>query len=197
MSGGRSSDAMKRALAGEGMLSVWHRETESHIGIIEVGPRCVDTVVEVLRTLPDARVGLSPVTQGLAGVRANVWLAESALRSVPPGTAGVATLDTHLLESIVASAHDLALLLYQQLLESLSELRPKERSRILATVSAYLQGSGSVADTASQQHYHRNTIINHLRQFEQHTGRSLHKPRDVAEIVIALEGSRLRGEPVE
>jgi DNA-binding PucR family transcriptional regulator len=74
-------------------------------------------------------------------------------------------------------------------LAPLSALRPAERERLLRTVSSYLAGSGSVAETASELHYHRNTIINHLRQFEECTGKSLHRPRDVAEIVIALEAA--------
>jgi len=60
-------------------------------------------------------------------------------------------------------------------------------------VVAYVAGGGSVAQTAAELHYHRNTIINHLRQFEQRTRRSLHDPRDLAEIVLALEAERLSG----
>jgi DNA-binding PucR family transcriptional regulator len=70
-------------------------------------------------------------------------------------------------------------------------LRPSERERILRTVAAYIAGGGSVARTAAELHYHRNTIVNHLRQFERRSGRSLHEPRDLAEIVLALEAERL------
>jgi hypothetical protein len=183
-----SGEAMRRVLAGNGMRSVWYAESDDHVGIVEVGSRGPEAVREILAPLPDLRVGVSAVAQGLTGIRDNVWQSEAALRSIAPGITGVATIETCLLASIVAAAHDLVVLLSQQVLDPLSVVRPAERARILATVSTHLAGSGSIADTAAELHYHRNTIINHLRQFEQLTGKSLHTPRDLAEIVIALEG---------
>jgi hypothetical protein len=188
-----SSDAPKRALARQGFRSAWHSEVDNHIGIIEVGTLSIESVIAILRPIDDVRIGISPVAEGLAGVRELVWLAEAAVKSLPHGLPGLASLEHHFLEGFVANAYDLASVLYQQFEDSLSKLRPAERERVMTTVSAYVNGSGSLADTASHLHYHRNTIINHIRQFEQCTGRSLHKPRDLAEVLIAFGAARLRG----
>jgi hypothetical protein len=188
-----SGETMLRTLAGTGLRSAWYTEAGSHTGVVQIGSQSPEVVRGALATISDIRVGISAVAAGLGAVRDNVWQAEAALRAIPPGTAGAATIETHLLESIAAAAHDLALLLSRRVLDPLSTLRPAERERILRTVATYLAGKGSVAETAGELHYHRNTIVNHLRQFEQHTGKSLHIPRDIAEIVIALEAERTAG----
>jgi DNA-binding CsgD family transcriptional regulator len=188
-SAGSSSEAMRRALAAKGMRSLWYAESDGHVGLVEVGAGGPEDVREILAALPEARAGISAIAQGLAGVRDSVWQAEAALHSLPPGRPAVATIESRLLASIAAAAPDLVTLLAGRVLAPLSALRPAERARLLRTVSSYLAGSGSVAETAAELHYHRNTIINHLRQFEERTGKSLHRPRDVAEIVIALEAA--------
>ncbi len=188
-----SGETMLRTLAGSGLRSAWYTEAGSHIGVVQVGSQSPEVVRDALATISDIRVGISAVADGLGAVRDNLWQAEAALRATPPGTSGAATIETRLLASIAAAAHDLVLLLSRRVLDPLSGLRPAERDRILRTVATYLAGKGSVADTANELHYHRNTIVNHLRQFEQHTGKSLHIPRDIAEIVIALEAERTAG----
>jgi DNA-binding PucR family transcriptional regulator len=147
----------------------------------------------VLATIPQLRAGTSLVADGLVSTREHVWQAEAALRAIPAGQAGTAVIETELLASIASAAPDLAALLSRQVLGPLSMLRPAERTRILRTVGAYIAGRGSVAQTAAGLHYHRNTIINHLRRFERETGKSLREPRDLAEIVLALEAERLGG----
>jgi DNA-binding PucR family transcriptional regulator len=186
-----SEEALRRALARAGMRSAWHSESGTHLGIVQIGSESPQQVGGVLAMISGVRAGLSSVADGLGATRENVWQAEAALRAIAPGEAGTATIETHLLASIASAALDLAALLSRQVLGPLSALRPAERERILRTVAAYISGGGSVAQTAAELHYHRNTIVNHLRQFERQTGRSLHEPRDLAEIVLALEAERL------
>jgi DNA-binding PucR family transcriptional regulator len=148
-------------------------------------------VADVLEAIGGVRAGISSVANGLGATRERVWQAEAAARAIPPGEPGAARIETHLLATLTSAAPDVAALLSQQVLGDLSTLRPPERKRILRTVATYIDGGGSVARTAAELHYHRNTIVNHLRQFERRTGRSLHHPHDVAEIVLALEAERL------
>jgi hypothetical protein len=186
-----SEDAVRRALARGGLRSAWYSEAGTHVGAIQVGAKPEETVAEALASIPEVRAGISFIAAGLPGVREKVWQAEAALRALPPGDNGAAMLETQLVASIVAGARDLTSLLSEQVLGPVLELRPAERARILRTVAAYVAGGGSVAKTAARLNYHRNTIINHLRQFEQRTGRSLHDPHDLVEIVLALEAKRL------
>lgn len=195
--GGRAaSEEVERVLAVRGIRSLWYTELVSVAGMIEAGGRVVSEVADALAPLDRWRVGLSPVMQGLGGVRRHVWLAEAALNALSAGTPGVATFETHALACIAAASEDLSIQLFEQLFAPLSTLRPSERSRILGTVTAYLEGGGSISDTAAGAHCHRNTVINHLRQFERLTGKSLNTPRDIAELVLALEGARHRGEAI-
>ena len=188
-----SDESLRRALARAGMRSAWYSESGTHLGVVQVGSEDPQTVAAVLEALPDVRAGISAVADGLGAARESVWQAEAALRAIPPGQPGTAVIETDLLATMASAAPDLAALLSRQVLGPLAALRPAERERILRTVVAYVAGGGSVAQTAAELHYHRNTIINHLRQFEQRTRRSLHDPRDLAEIVLALEAERLSG----
>jgi DNA-binding PucR family transcriptional regulator len=188
-----SGEAMRRLLAASGMRSAWYAESGTQVGVVQIGSQTPGAVRDVLATMSDIRVGISAVLDGLGAVRDNVWQAEAALRAIPQAASGAVTIETHLVASITAATPDLALLLSRRVLAPLSVLRPAERARILRTVAAYVNGTGSVSETASELHYHRNTIVNHLRQFEQHTGKSLHNPRELAEIVIALEAERMIG----
>jgi PucR C-terminal helix-turn-helix domain/GGDEF-like domain len=186
-----SEESLRRALARAGMRSAWYSESDTHLGIVQVGSAGAQQVAAVLAQVPEVRAGISSVADGLGATRGNVWQAEAALRAVPPGQAGTAVIEHELLASIASAAPDLAALLSRHVLGPLSELKSTERERVLRSVAAYISEGGSVAHTASKLHYHRNTIINHLGRFELQTGRSLHRPRDLAEIVLALEAERL------
>jgi hypothetical protein len=188
-----SEESLRRALARVGLRSGWHSESGTHLGVVQVGTEGPEQVGSALATIPELRAGISSVADGLGATREHAWQAEAALRAIPPGQTGTAVIDTHLLASLAGAAPDLAALLSRQVLGRLSMLRPAERARILRTVAAFVTGGGSVAQTAAELHYHRNTIISHLRQFERQTGRSLRDPRDLAEVVLALEAERLGG----
>jgi DNA-binding PucR family transcriptional regulator len=188
-----SEESLRRALARAGMRSAWYSESGTHLGVVQISRATPEQVGTALGTIAGVRAGISSEADGLGATRENVWEAEAALRAIPPGLPGTALIETHLLPSLAGAAPDLATLLSRQVLGPLSVLRPSERERLLRTVSAYIAGGGSVVGTADELHYHRNTIINHLRRFERQTGRSLHQPRDLAEIVLALEAERLGG----
>jgi hypothetical protein len=195
--GGRpATEEIERVLASRGIRSLWYQELVSVAGVIEAGDRAVSDIAAVMAQLDHWRIGLSPVVQGLGGVRRYVWLAEATLNALAIGGSGVATFETHALACIAAASADLSAQLFEQLFAPLSALRPSERSRLLDTVTAYLEGGGSIVDTAAKVHCHRNTVINHLRQFERLTGKSLNKPHDIAELVLALEGARRRSEAI-
>ncbi|MFD8590699.1 helix-turn-helix domain-containing protein [Streptomyces sp. NPDC059637] len=63
---------------------------------------------------------------------------------------------------------------------------------ILSTLEAWLAADGSALRAGSRLFCHRNTVLNRLRRYEQLTGRSLGRPQDLVELVLALEAHRLR-----
>jgi DNA-binding PucR family transcriptional regulator len=70
--------------------------------------------------------------------------------------------------------------------EALGRGRGPEYARLLETLQAYLDGDGSPTSTARTLYRHRNTVLNHLRRFEELTGLDLSRPSDTATAVLAL-----------
>jgi PucR C-terminal helix-turn-helix domain len=180
-------------LSGAGFRSAWCRESSGQVGIVELGRRSPTDVSDALRPAIHGRVGVSPPFRSLQSSRDQVWLALAALETVRRGTVGVANLERHSVRSVVAAAPELSLYLSRMLLERLAAVTTGQRDRVLDTVRAYIASEGTIADVAEQLCYHRNTVLNHLQQFEQITGKSLRTPRDLADIILALEAIDLLG----
>jgi DNA-binding PucR family transcriptional regulator len=76
---------------------------------------------------------------------------------------------------------------------ALAPAREPERARLLETLRVHLDGDGSPAGTARVLYRHRNTVLNHLRRFEELTGLDLSRPRDLATAVLALRAAHRLG----
>ncbi len=62
---------------------------------------------------------------------------------------------------------------------------------LIRTLRAWCANDGSAERAAAQLHSHTNTIRYRLRRIETLTDRSLRHPRDLAEIVTALDALRV------
>jgi DNA-binding PucR family transcriptional regulator len=67
------------------------------------------------------------------------------------------------------------------------QLPPGERTILLDTFRAWLQAGGSANDTASTIFCHPNTVRHRLHRIEELTGRTLSRPKDIAELCLAFE----------
>ncbi|MDT5240775.1 MAG: hypothetical protein QOD97_2973 [Mycobacterium sp.] len=68
---------------------------------------------------------------------------------------------------------------------------PDDDHKILfETFRVWQDNDSSVRATAQQLAVHPNTVRHRLRRIEYHTGRSLSRPRDVAELCLAFEVRR-------
>lgn len=74
----------------------------------------------------------------------------------------------------------------RDVLQGLHGLSDSERRMLLETVTAYLAGAGTAADTAHRVFCHRNTVINRLRRFTELTGLDITRPRDGALALMSL-----------
>ncbi|MCP9953498.1 PucR family transcriptional regulator [Actinomadura madurae] len=72
-------------------------------------------------------------------------------------------------------------------------MEPGFRDALLATLETWLECEGSAARAADRLFCHRNTVLNRLRKIEQLTGRTLARPGDLVELVLALSALRLHG----
>jgi len=75
----------------------------------------------------------------------------------------------------------------QVVLGELEDLPRDDRDVLLDTLAAWSTHNGSASETAVHLYCHPNTVRYRLRRLEERTGRSLTKPRAVAELVLALE----------
>ncbi|MET7983460.1 MULTISPECIES: helix-turn-helix domain-containing protein [unclassified Streptomyces] len=137
-----------------------------------------------------ARVGVSPVVEGLAAIGDARRLADTALRACPR-SGGTVVLEEHLPAALVVSAPVLGAALSERVLGPLLRLDPSERDVMLDTLRVWLDCDGSAQRAAGRLYCHRNTVLNRLRRCEQLTGRALTRPADVVELFLALEAHSL------
>jgi PucR C-terminal helix-turn-helix domain len=187
------SPSPERALAELGVHSVWLLAGEMLTGIVAVSAPDDERVATCLRSTLVTRAGVSPPYVALEDTRRQVWMADAARDSTPPGSGTVVFLADDPPSAFVGGAPEIAAYLGGWLLSALEPARPQERERLLETVRAYVEGSGSVSATGRALFRHRNTVLNHLRRFEELTGLSLSRPHDIATALLAVRAvGRLR-----
>lgn len=184
------SPSPDRTLAELGIHSVWLFDGEVLTGIVAVSATDDARFATCLRASLGTRAGVSPPYAALEDTRRQVWMADAARDSTPPGSGSVVFLADDPPSGFVGGAPEIASYLGSWLTSALSPARPEERVRVLETVRAYVEGSGSVSATARGLFRHRNTVLNHLRRFEELTGLDLSRPRDAATTVLALGALR-------
>ncbi|GAA2599961.1 helix-turn-helix domain-containing protein [Actinomadura fulvescens] len=175
----------------DGMRFVWRMRTDAEVGVVFLGDHDAEDVATALRPLIRGEAGVSAVIDGLAGLGRGRWLAEVALGTCRPGDHRIVRLDGNLPAALVVAQPELGDLLSAQVLGPLADLDPTDREILLETLATWLDCEGSAIHTASRLYCHRNTVFNRLRRLEQLTSRSLHRPRDVVELALALDAARL------
>jgi DNA-binding PucR family transcriptional regulator len=74
--------------------------------------------------------------------------------------------------------------------DGFGHLSDKDREVLFETSRVWLDNDVSVNDAADVLICHPNTVRHRLRRIENHTGRSLSRPKDVAELCLAFEVRR-------
>ena len=75
-------------------------------------------------------------------------------------------------------------------LDGFGDLPDEEREMLFETFRVWQDTDASVAGVAEVLICHPNTVRHRLRRIEKRTGRSLSRPRDVAELCLAFEVHR-------
>jgi hypothetical protein len=178
-----------RALSEMGVHSVWLLDSDVLTGIV-AARRDDEQLAGYLRNVLRTRAGVSPPYTALQDTRRQIWMADAARDSTPPGSAAVVFIADDLPAAFIGGAPEIADYFGSTLLAALASTRAQERARLLETIRAHLEGDGSLTGTARRLFRHRNTVLNHLRRFEELTGLDLSRPRDVATAVLALRAVR-------
>jgi hypothetical protein len=179
-----------RALREMGVHSVWLFDSDVLTGIVAARRNDDEQLADYLRNVLGTRAGVSPPYTALQDTRRQIWMADAARDSTPPGSATVVFLADDLPAAFIGGAPEIADYFGSTLLAALAPAREQERARLLETVRVHLEGDGSLTETARQLFRHRNTVLNHLRRFEELTGLDLSRPRDIATALLALRAVR-------
>ena len=80
-------------------------------------------------------------------------------------------------------------------LDGFGDLPGEDREMLFETFRVWQDNDASVRGAAEVLICHPNTVRHRLRRIEKHTGRSLSRPKDVAELCLAFEVHRRLMQP--
>jgi PucR C-terminal helix-turn-helix domain/GGDEF-like domain len=168
--------APQEALAAHGIVSAWFLRPRDEVGLVALGSRPPEIVLDALRPCVAGRVGVSPAVDGLAAVDAGYRLAHTVARTL--AGPGLAVLDERLPEALLVDSPELLPRVVRTALGGLLDLPGADRETLLTTLEVLLANGGSPTHAAAALFCHRNTVIYRMRRIEAATGRSIGDPRD-------------------
>ena len=112
------------------------------------------------------------------------------LRGPTDSTSSVAVFDGSILTTAAVSAPEAMVQTVGAVLDGFGDLPHEEREMLFGTFRAWQDTDASVGGAAEALTCHPNTVRHRLRRIEKRTGRSLLRPKDVAELCLAFEVRR-------
>ena len=173
------------------IFSAWRRLPDVHLGIVHVASdRKFDMVVALLSRMTTVRVGVSAPFEDLRDTPRALHVARVMVRGPTDSTSSVAVFDGSILATAAVSAPEVMVKTAGAALDGFGDLPDVDREMLFETFRVWLDNDASVGGAAEVLVCHPNTVRHRLRRIEKHTGRSLSRPRDVAELCLAFEVHR-------
>ncbi|MFJ8752695.1 PucR family transcriptional regulator [Streptomyces sp. NPDC102441] len=179
------------AMEADGLRFVRRRRGDRETVVVALGDRDAAALAALLTRWCPGPGGIGPVADGLAGLGAARRLAELALLTCAPGAVEIVRLEERLPTALVVSQPELSARLVADVFGPLLALDPADRALLVRTLDAWLECGGSAGRAAGRLYCHRNTVLNRLRRLERLTSRSLSRPRELIEMMLALDAFRL------
>ena len=168
--------------------SAWQLLPDLHVGIVHIyAEPQLDKVLALVSRLAAAPVGVSAPYDDLRDTPQALHFAKVMLHSRSDRTSPVALFDGSILAAAAASAPAVMIKSARAVLDGLADLTDEERDILFETFRVWQDNEASADSAAKVLFCHPNTVRQRLRRIEKHTGRSLSRPRDVAELCLALE----------
>ena len=104
-------------------------------------------------------------------------------------------LDGSILASAAVSAPEVLIKLVAPTIDCFAQFSDQERDILFETFQAWVDNDGSMRTVGELLFCHPNTVRYRLHRIEQRTGHSPSKPRDVAELCLALGVHRRLMQP--
>jgi DNA-binding PucR family transcriptional regulator len=161
------------------------------IGIIHAkSDEQLDKILALLSRTATDRVGVSARFEDLQDAPQALHIAKVILRGRAGRESHIAVFDGSILATAAVSAPTVMLRAVRTVLDHFDDLGDEERELLFATFRVWQENDASVAATAEALVCHPNTVRYRLRRIEKRTGRSLSRPRDVAELCLVFEVQR-------
>ena len=149
-----------------------------------------DDVLKLVSRIATGRVGVSARFDDLRASTHALRFARVMLRCRADPDERVTVFDGSILGSAALAAPDLMFDLVRPMLEGFAGFGEDERDVLFETFRAWIETDGSMRAVGELMFCHPNTVRYRLHRIERCTGRSLSKPRDIAELALALEVHR-------
>jgi PucR C-terminal helix-turn-helix domain/GGDEF-like domain len=170
------------------VYSAWRLLPDLHLGIIHIQAEPqLETALALVSRLASARVGVSALYDDLRDTPQALHFAKVMLHSRSDRTSPVALFDGSIVAAAVASAPTVMVKFARAVLDGLADLTDEERHVLFETFRVWQDNDASADGAAKVLFCHPNTVRQRLRRIEKRTRRSLSRPRDVAELCLALE----------
>ncbi|MDT5348467.1 MAG: hypothetical protein QOH91_1754 [Mycobacterium sp.] len=172
------------------VYSAWRVLPDLHVGIVHTkSDRHLDRILALLsRAAPEA-VGVSARFDDLRDTPQAFHVAKVTLRSRAHSACRVVVFDGSILATAAVSAPEVMIKAVGTVLGAF-DLDEDERELLFETFRIWQESDASVRATAEVLICHPNTVRYRLRRIEQRTGRSLSRPKDIAELCLAFEVQR-------
>ncbi|HEX3782623.1 MAG TPA: helix-turn-helix domain-containing protein [Pseudonocardiaceae bacterium] len=191
---GHATENLDGRLLRHGIRATWRWQPDALTGLLHLGAGTSEAVALAdLAAVATADMGVSGLFEHLREAPRAVRDARIALTTLSHASAKVVQRDTTPLAMLVSAAPAEAERVAASVLGGLLALKDHESAVLVRTLRAWCANDGSPERTAEQLHCHTNTIRYRLRRIETLTNRSLRHPRDLAEIVTAVNALRVIG----
>jgi DNA-binding PucR family transcriptional regulator len=173
------------------IFSAWRLQPDVQVGIVHVASdRKLDMVVALVSRMTTVRVGVSAAFGDLRDTPPALHVARVMLRGPTDSTSSVAVFDGSILAAAAVNAPEAMVQTVRAALDGFGDLPDADRKMLLETFRVWLDNDASVRGAAEVLSCHPNTVRHRLRRIEKRTGRSLSRPRDIAELCLAFEVHR-------
>ena len=173
------------------VCSAWRLLPDLQVGIVHVRTdKHLDNVLALISRMATDRVGVSARFDDLREAAQALRYARVTLRGRSEPGRPVTTFDGSILATAAVSAPEVMVKLVTPTMECFAELAENERDVLFDTFKVWLDNDGSLRTVGELLFCHPNTVRYRLHRIEQRTGRSLTRPRDVAELALAFEVHR-------
>ncbi|HSS25938.1 MAG TPA: helix-turn-helix domain-containing protein [Mycobacterium sp.] len=189
--GGQALPDVEPKLRALDVHSAWRLLPEVQVGIVHLKTDNVQAkVLALLSRMTTTRVGVSARFDDLRETCQALRCARVTLHARPDRGELVSVFDASILAAAAVSAPEVMTKLVAPILETFAALADDEREILFKTFKVWTETGGTIRTAGELLCCHPNTVRYRLHRIAQRTGRSLSRPRDIAELCLAFEVHR-------